>query len=154
MGVGVGTRVTPSLATACLHCCVVAAPVHRDVQLVFLLPQLSSDGQWMFWPILNKELKGCPSALGFVSTAKERYILLGNDHQVRVPFLVVLAPCCRSAAEVGAPPPCCGGGVCGPAIGCFVAAAPCGGTSTSPPPFAVCGAFPAASVYLEKAQGR
>jgi hypothetical protein len=53
-------------------------------QLVFLLPQINVDGQWIFWPILDKEMRGCASALSYLKTNHDRYILLGIGNQVRV----------------------------------------------------------------------
>jgi hypothetical protein len=52
------------------------------VQLILLLPQQSRDGQWLFWPIHDKEMTGCLSALAYLKTQKERYVIAGVGNQV------------------------------------------------------------------------
>ncbi len=116
---------------------------HPYTQLVFLLPQLATDGQWMFWPIMDKELRGNSSALGYLPTASERYILLGHGNQVG-PELLGSPEMLRGEGRGGTvargsgPPRC--GAVYADRAAMFL----------GPPPLVL----PAPSVRVEETQGR
>ena len=55
-------------------------------QLVFLLPQINADGQWIFWRVLDNDLRGAATALQYLKTPNGRYILLGVGSEVRRVF--------------------------------------------------------------------
>jgi hypothetical protein len=78
------------------------------LQLVFLLPQRKPDGTWLFWPVLEKDLRGCATALAYLqTTSKNRYVILGLGNQVLharvIPVSHRLAPVntCLHIADVG-----------------------------------------------------